>query len=123
GRGSHFVVECFAGRSLCCRRSALSPVGEHPCRKPRAEPPASLLRQPDPVYIAVNGALAAPRGEGSMEAQRAPESRALRVGAGDRGHDAAYAFDARAADQGYVATSRSPFLSTLIPGRSQWRAA
>ena len=58
-----------------------------------------------------------------MEARRAHENPAWRADAGDRGHDAAYAFDARRADQGYIATSRSPFLSTLIPGRSQWRAA
>ncbi|WP_158290258.1 MASE4 domain-containing protein [Ramlibacter sp. WS9] len=58
-----------------------------------------------------------------MEAQRALESLAWRSDTGDRGHDAAYAFDARRVDQGYVASSRSPFLSTLSPGRSQWYAA
>jgi signal transduction histidine kinase len=39
------------------------------------------------------------------------------------GHDASYAFDARGAPADYVASSRSPFLATLSPGRSQWRAA
>ncbi|MGE0332695.1 MAG: MASE4 domain-containing protein [Ramlibacter sp.] len=34
-----------------------------------------------------------------------------------------HSFDAHRPHAGYVATSRSPFLSTLAPGRSQWRAA
>ena len=58
-----------------------------------------------------------------MDARRAYESPALRADASDRGYDAAYAFDARGADQGYVASNRSPFLSTLTPDRIQWRAA
>lgn len=54
-----------------------------------------------------------------MNAQRAQEPEAL-----DRdSYDAAYEFDARRANAGYVVTSRSPFLSTLSPGRSQNRAA
>ncbi|MBI2772203.1 MAG: MASE4 domain-containing protein [Burkholderiales bacterium] len=39
------------------------------------------------------------------------------------GHGEAYAFDARGADAGYVASSRSAFLSTLTPDQNQWRAA
>ena len=58
-----------------------------------------------------------------MEAQRAHEGPAWRADAGDRGYDAARAFDARGVEQGYVASSRSPFLSTLTPDRIQWRAA
>jgi signal transduction histidine kinase len=57
-----------------------------------------------------------------MKAQRAPTSPAPRPrDAGD--YDAAYAFDARSAPAGGVTSSRSPFLATLSPGRSQWRAA
>lgn len=58
-----------------------------------------------------------------MEAQRALESFAWPPDADGGGHEAAYAFDAHGVDQGYVASSRSPFLSTLTPGRSQWYAA
>lgn len=59
-----------------------------------------------------------------MKAQRAQVSTArLPDTPGRSTPDASYAFDARRATAGYVASSRSPFLSTLSPGRSQWRAA
>ncbi|MES3001942.1 MAG: MASE4 domain-containing protein [Pseudomonadota bacterium] len=59
-----------------------------------------------------------------MNAQRAQRMPAQRPESPDVDrHDASYAFDARRPNAGYVASSRSPFLSTLSPGRSQWRAA
>ena len=59
-----------------------------------------------------------------MNARMTQESRSQRPGMRSRiGHDAAYAFDARDADADYVASNRSPFLSTLRPGRIQQRAA
>jgi signal transduction histidine kinase len=58
-----------------------------------------------------------------MEAQRALETLAWPSGERSGGQDVAHGFDAQRVDQGYVASSRSPFLSTLTPGRSQWYAA
>jgi signal transduction histidine kinase len=40
-----------------------------------------------------------------------------------RGHEASYAFDAGGGQPAYVDSIRAPFLSTLSPRRSQWRAA
>jgi signal transduction histidine kinase len=59
-----------------------------------------------------------------VKAQRVQTSPAPLAEGGDAGgHEASHAFDGRRADAAYVASSRSPFLSTLSPGRSQWRAA
>lgn len=57
-----------------------------------------------------------------MHAQRAQESQG-RAEPRQAGSDAAQSFDARHPEAGYVASSNSPFLSTLIPGRTQWQAA
>lgn len=59
-----------------------------------------------------------------MKAQRAPPDPAQRTRAPDQiAHEASYTFDARGTDAGYVVTSRSAFLFTLSPGRSQRNAA
>src|SRR5262245_61027967 len=57
-----------------------------------------------------------------MNAQPAQGDPASRSADGlHAGHEGFLAFSAT--EPGYIATSRSPFLSTLTPGRSQWRAA
>lgn len=59
-----------------------------------------------------------------MNAPQALQETALRPESSEGyRYDASYAFDAPRPNTGYVASSRSPFLSTLSPGRSQWRAA
>lgn len=59
-----------------------------------------------------------------MSAQRAEESLRLRAEPrAQAGNGASHAFDAQHPEAGYVASSNSPFLSTLIPGPGQWRAA
>lgn len=58
-----------------------------------------------------------------MNAQQAQHSPEPQVETDGRAYETSYEFDARRPNAGYVASSRSPFLSTLAPGRGQWRAA